>query len=194
VNAQVALVPLIALLVDREPIGRAFLLTLPPMVVGIVLTGGVLESGAAGDDPVLGTVHAILAALCYSGFLFLLRRGGAAGRPVGSYALVVATAAVCALAGLGTGATDLGPGWEVVGWLALVAVGGQVAGWLLVALAAPRLRADVGAALLMLTPVGALVLGALFLSERPTALQLVGCALMIGSAYAVARTNPSRHG
>jgi drug/metabolite transporter (DMT)-like permease len=187
VNAQVVFLPLLALVVDREPISRTFLLALPFMVLGIVLTGGVLESGASGDEPVLGTVHAILAALCYSGFLFLLRRGGASGRPIGSYTVVVATSAGCALAAAPFGATEVTPGWEVVGWLALVAVGGQVMGWLLVAIATPHLPADVGAALLMLTPVGALVLGALVLSEHPSALQLVGCALMLGSAYAVSR-------
>src|SRR5205085_4838421 len=61
VNAQVLLVPLLALAVDREPISRRFVAALPVMVVGIVLTGGVLESGSGGQDPVGGTVHALLA-------------------------------------------------------------------------------------------------------------------------------------
>jgi hypothetical protein len=32
------------------------------------------ESGLSGTDLRAGTIHAILAAMCYSGFLFLLRR------------------------------------------------------------------------------------------------------------------------
>jgi drug/metabolite transporter (DMT)-like permease len=46
-----------------------------------------------------------------------------------------------------------------------------------------RLPAEVGAALLLLTPVGALVLGALVLGERPGVVQLVGCALILVAAY-----------
>jgi drug/metabolite transporter (DMT)-like permease len=48
-------------------------------------------------------------------------------------------------------------------------------GGLLVAAASPGLASHVGAVLLMLTPVGAVVLGAVVLGERPTPLQLVVC-------------------
>ena len=184
VNAQVFIVPLLALLIDRERLRRAFLLMLPVMVVGILLTGGVFEAGSSGSNPTLGTIHAILAALCYSGFLFLLRRGGATGHVVESYGVVVAAAAAVSL---GAGAlwqgVTLAPGWAAVGWLALTAACGQVLGWLLVALATSHLPADVGAALLMLTPVGSLVLAALVLGQQPTWLQLIGCALVLASAY-----------
>lgn len=184
VNAQVFIVPLLALLIDREKLRRAFLLMLPVMVVGILLTGGVFESGLSGSNPTSGTIHAILAALCYSGFLFLLRRGGATGQRVQSYGVVVASAAVVSLvAGALWQGVTLAPGWTAVGWLALTAACGQVLGWLLVALATSHLRADVGAALLMLTPVGSLVLAALALGQQPTWLQLVGCALVLASAY-----------
>lgn len=187
VNAQVAIVPLLALLIDREPISRRFLAVLPVMVVGIVLTGGVLEPHAAGTDPVAGTWHATVAAVCYSGFLFLLRRGGGEGHAISNYLVVVLTAALAALVvGPLWGQLDLTPTAEQVGWLVLIAVAGQVTGWLLVGLASPHLRAEVGAALLLLTPVGALLLGAVFLSENPSVVQLGGCALVLGSAYAAA--------
>lgn len=184
VNAQVVLVPLLTLVFDREPISRRFLGVLPVMIVGILLTGGVLGASPAGDDPVGGTLHAVLAALCYSGFLYLLRRGGMRGSPVRGYAVVVATAAVVALAaGPLWGRLDLRPTIDQVGWLVLIAATGQVAGWLLVALAGPRLRPEVGAALLLLTPVGALVLGALVLGEQPSAGQMAGSVLVLAGAY-----------
>jgi drug/metabolite transporter (DMT)-like permease len=185
VNAQVVMVPLLALGIDREPVGRRFLAALPFMVVGILLTGGVLESGASGTDPVRGTVHAVLAAACYSGFLFLLRRSGRGGSVLQSYRdVVVAAAGAAVVVGVGWRGVTATPGWAAVGWLAATAVCGQVLGWLLVALASPRLSSTVGAALLMLTPVGALVLSAIALGERPTGLQLLGCVLVLGSAYA----------
>lgn len=71
---------------------------LPIMVTGVLLTGGVFQSGGSGSNPGAGTVHAILPALCYSGFLFLLRRGGSHGHVVQSYRVVVATTAVVSLA------------------------------------------------------------------------------------------------
>jgi drug/metabolite transporter (DMT)-like permease len=188
VNAQVAIVPLLALVLDREPVSRRFLATLPVMIIGIVLTGGVLEQGAGGTDPVAGTVHALLAAGCYSGFLFLLRRGGSAGHTVQSYQYVVVSAAVVSLGvGFFWPGMTLAPSWPQFGWLVLVSFGGQVAGWLLVALAAPRLPSEVGAAMLMLTPIGALVLGALVLGERPSALQITGSVTILASAYFVSR-------
>lgn len=187
VNVQVVFVPLLALLVDGERIGRRYPPAMAVALLGVVLTSGLVEGGAPGRDPVRGTVHAVLAALCYSGFLFLLRRGGRAGGAVRTYAIAVAAAA---LTSLGAGALWHGvrllPGWATVGWLLLVAVCGQVVGWLLVAVSAPRLPSQVGAVLLLLTPVGAVVLGALVLGERPTSLQLLGSALILAGAYAVA--------
>jgi drug/metabolite transporter (DMT)-like permease len=188
VNAQVVIVPLLALAVDREPISRRFLAILPVMIIGIVLTGGVLEEGAGGSRPLAGTVHALLAAACYSGFLFLLRRGGSEGRIVQTYQYVVVSAALVSLgAGFLWNGMTLAPGWARFGWLVLVAFGGQVAGWLLVALATPRLPSEVGAALLMLTPIGALALGALVLGERPSPLQITGSAAILGGAYFTSR-------
>jgi drug/metabolite transporter (DMT)-like permease len=188
VNAQVAIFPMLALVIDKESVGRRYLLALPFMAVGIVLTGGVLESGLAGSDPLLGTVHAVLAAVCYSGFLYLLRRGGqGSGQLVQSFRDVIVSAALVSIAvapfwhGL-----DLTPGWTAIGWLTAVAACGPIVGWLLIAVASPRLQSQTSAALLLLTPASALVLGAVVLGERPSALQLVGCAVMLASVYTAA--------
>lgn len=193
VNLQVVLVPALAWLVHREPVTRRYLLAIPVVLLGVVFTAGVLDGGGAGTEPVRGAVHAVLAALCYSGFLFLLRRGGHNGQIVQSYAVVTASAAVVsAAAGLAWHGLDLSPGWTAVGWLALAAACGQVVGWLLVAVHSPRLPSHVGATLLLLTPAGALGLGALVLDERPTPLQLLGCALVLGSVVAVTSERASR--
>jgi drug/metabolite transporter (DMT)-like permease len=83
----------------------------------------------------------------------------------------------------------------VIGWLIGVAVAGTVVGWLLVATYSPRLPSHVGAALLMLTPVGALALGSIVLGERPTVLQLIGCLLiLIGTYFSANRLTGRRTG
>jgi drug/metabolite transporter (DMT)-like permease len=58
-------------------------------------------------------------------------------------------------------------------------------GWLLVALGSPSLRVEVSSALLLLTPIGALVLAAAVLAQMPSALQVFGCTLILGSAYLI---------
>jgi drug/metabolite transporter (DMT)-like permease len=187
------IVPVLAKLLDREAFGSRYLVALPGLLVGVVLTGGLVGGAGTAREPLAGTLHAIAAALCYSGFLYLLRRGGRPGRVVQQYWWVVASAAVVGLAvGAVWQGVTLAPGWRAIGWLALTAVGGQVLGWLLVALASPRLPSTVGAALLLLTPVGALILSALVTGERPTVVQLVGVALILVCAYlASTRTTPA---
>lgn len=184
VNTQVAVVPLLSWAVDRERVSRRFLLALPALLIGVVLAAGILEHGVAGSSATRGTMHAIGAALCYSGFLFLLRRGGQAGQPMQIYSVVLATAALVAVAvGPWWHGLDAWPGWHAAGWLALVAITGQLLGWLLVAFCSTRLPSTVSSALLLLTPVGAVGLGSVVLGERPSLLQLAGCALVVFAGY-----------
>jgi drug/metabolite transporter (DMT)-like permease len=184
VNTQVAIVPLLAWLIDHERTGPRFLWSLPAMLTGVVLAGGLFEHGVRGTNPAWGTVHAMAAALCYSGFLFLLRRGGQTGRPLQTYSVVLASSTVIGAAvGCATSSLELTPGWAAAGWLVLATITGQLIGWLLVAFCGPRLPSDVGSTLLLLTPIGAVALGAAVLAERPSPLQLTGCALVLVAGY-----------
>lgn len=108
---------------------------------------------------------------------------------VRSYRVVLLSAAV--VGALWPGVTFT-PGWAALGWLALTAVCGQIGGWLLIALATAHLSSTVSAAMLMLTPVGALALAAVVLGEQPTMLQLSGCALILVSAYAASASGSGR--
>jgi drug/metabolite transporter (DMT)-like permease len=179
VNAQVVLVPLLALAVDREPLNRRFGAAVVPMLVGVALASGVGVQ-AFGADPLLGTVHATLAALFYAGYLFLLRRGGRTGHLAGPlFDVTLSAGAVSLVVGAAWHGVDLAPGWRTLGWLLALALSGQVAGWLLVAIALPRLATRVGSALLLVQPVGAVLLGAVLLSQHPALVQLAGCVLVL---------------
>jgi drug/metabolite transporter (DMT)-like permease len=94
-----------------------------------------------------------------------------------------------ALGGLAVGDLDWTPGLEAQGWLVLLALSSQVVGWLLISVSLPRLPAILTSIVLMLQPVSTVFLGAVLLSEAPSAVQLVGVAIVI-AGVAVATVRP----
>jgi drug/metabolite transporter (DMT)-like permease len=109
-----------------------------------------------------------------------------------TYAIVLFVAAVLSLACAPlVHGFDPTPGWTVFGWLALVTISGQLVGWLLVARYSAQLPSDASSALLLLTPVGAVVLGTVVLHERPSILQYAGCVIILGAGY-LAAAQPTR--
>src|SRR5690349_18651036 len=179
VNVQVVLVPLAGLLWFGERPSRLFWLSIPVMLAGTALAGGLADGGAAGSDPWYGTVMALLAGVAYAGYLILLRRAGTegGGRTTMLATATAASASVGALSGLVAGNLDVTPSASALLWLLLLAVTGQVLGWLLVGKAFSALPASGGSAVLMLQPAAAILFGAALLGQWPTPLQLTGCAL-----------------
>ena len=189
-NAQVVIVGLVAWSVLGERPTRRALLAVPVVLVGVVLIAGV-AGGGYGRSPALGALLGIGAAVAYSGFLLLLRRGNVdVRRPAGP--LLDATL-VAGLALLGVGALlgdlDLVPRWPSHGWLLLLALNSQVVAWLLISVSLPRLPALATSVLLLLQPVGSVLLGVALLGERPSAMQYAGVALvLVGVGLAAGRT------
>jgi drug/metabolite transporter (DMT)-like permease len=192
-NVQVILVPLVAWALLREAPGRRVLAALGPVLVGVLLISGVLVHGAYGAAPVPGAALGAGAGLAYVGALLLLRHGGAdLSRPVAPLAEMTASATVvAALIGIVLGDAHFVPVWPGAAWLALLAVGSQVIGWLAIARSLPRLPAATTSLLLMIQPIGSLLLGALLLGERPSPSQLLGVALLLGALlYATRPAGP----
>jgi drug/metabolite transporter (DMT)-like permease len=182
-NIQVVLVPLVAWAVLAERPGRRLLAALPIALLGVVLISGVLQHGAYGRAPGRGALFGIGAGVAYVGFLLLLRRGGTDLRRVaGPLFEATATATVLSIvAGVVIGDAELLPGWPGVGWLIVLALSSQVIGWLLISMSLPRLPAAITSLTLAVQPVGSVALAALILSEAPSALQLVGVAVVLGA-------------
>ena len=180
-NVQVVLVPLTAWLWLSERPARRVLAALPIALTGVVLISGVLERGAYGHEPTRGAIFGITAGVAYVGFLLLLRRGGAdTRRPAGPLFDATATATVlCVIAGELIGDAHLVPTWPGAGWLIVLALTSQVMGWLLITISLPRLPAALTSLLLTIQPVGSVGLAALILGEAPSALQLVGVAVVL---------------
>ncbi len=185
-NTQVLVVGFAAWALFGERPSRSVLLAVPVILLGVVLISGVIGAGAFGADPTLGVVLGLLTALCYSGYLLVIRRGSRdLRRPAGPVAIATAsTAAVATVVGLAMGDLDLTPPPESLVWLAMLGVTSQSAGYLLISLSLPRLPAIVTSIILLSQPVTTVVLAMILLGERPSIWQLLGVALVIGGIAA----------
>jgi drug/metabolite transporter (DMT)-like permease len=194
-NMQVVLVAFLAWVFLREPVGWRLVAAIGVVVAGVVLISGVLEEGAFGSNPALGVLFGALTSLAYAGFILVLRQGNRdIRRPAGPLfdATAVATVASAA-AGLILGELDLAPGWEETGWLVLLALTAQVAGWLLISVSLPRLPAALTSVILMIQPVASVALSMAILGEAPSGLQLAGVGLVLtGVLIATAGRRPAR--
>jgi drug/metabolite transporter (DMT)-like permease len=183
-NLQVLIVGIVAWALLGERPSRATIVALPVVLGGVVLISGV-GGGAYGRDPVLGVVLGVATALCYSGYLLVIRRGGRdIRRPAGPVAIATASTAVTAtLVGLAVGDLDPTPPLDSLAWLALLGVTSQSAGYLLISLSLPRLPALVTSIILLSQPVVTVVLSMILLGESPSRIQLAGVALVIGGIF-----------
>ncbi|MFC4604166.1 DMT family transporter [Rhodococcus kronopolitis] len=188
VNVQVVVVPLLSFLIIGTRIPARFVLCVPVLFAGIALAGGFAGGVEAGADLYWGTFLALLSGLAYAGYIFIVG-GSGSSRNVAVQVLLSTAAAgfVGSAVGLSWGPIDLTPGWPAFGWLVALALSAQVFGWILLGGSLPRLAPEVGATLLLLQPVLAMVAAVLVVGERPAPLQLLGCVLVVGAAWFVSR-------
>lgn len=186
-NIQVVLVGVIAWAVLGERPEARMLASIPVVFVGVVLISGVVGAGAYGDDPLLGVVYGVSTAITYALFLLILRQAGSdLRRPAGPlFDATLSSALFSAIGGIAIGDIDWVPNLEAQAWLVLLALTSQVLGWLLISVSLPRLPAVLTSIVLMLQPVSTVFLGAVLLSEAPSAVQLSGVAIVLaGVGYA----------
>lgn len=175
-NTQVVLVALIAWVVLGERPDKRLIAAIPVVMIGVVLISGVVGQGAYGRDPVMGVILGIATGVAYAGYLLILRRGNSdIRRPAGPlFAATLSGAVFALLIGTSLGELQLLPTWPAHGWLLILALGVQVAGWMVISISLPRLDAAMTSVLLTIQPVGAVLLGIVILAEAPSAFQLVG--------------------
>jgi drug/metabolite transporter (DMT)-like permease len=185
-NVQVVLVGVLAWAALGERPENRSLAAIPVVFGGVILISGVVGSGAYGDDPLLGVVFGVLTAITYALFILILRQGNTDDRrPAGPlFDATLSGAVFSALGGIAVGDIDWVPGLESQAWLVLLALSSQVLGWLLISVSLPRLPALLTSIVLMLQPVSTVFLGALILSEAPSAIQLLGVAIVIAGVAA----------
>jgi drug/metabolite transporter (DMT)-like permease len=186
-NLQVLVVTIAAWALFHERPGRRFLLALPVVLAGVVLVSGLVGARQPGMHPVAGIEYGIGMSVTYALFLLILRQSTSGTQHVaGPLAEATAGAAVGALLlGLAFGGFSVHVPLPSLGWLLLLAMISQTAGWLLITSSLPRLPATISSLLLLLQPAASIVLAAIVLSERPTPVQLGGAVLVCGGVLAV---------
>jgi drug/metabolite transporter (DMT)-like permease len=185
-NLQVIIVGVAAWLFLGERPSRATLAALPIVLVGVVLISGVVGSDAYGSNPQLGVVLGIATALCYSGYLLIIRRSGRdERRPAGPVAIATLSVIVCSFfLGELVGDLDLTPGPASLFWLAMLGITAQSAGYLMISISLPRLPAIITSILLLTQPVMSMVLATVLLHEEPSPTQLLGVVFVVGGIAA----------
>lgn len=180
-NTQVIFVGLGAWAFQGERPGRPTLAAVPVAFAGMVMVSGLNRDDAYGDDPVLGTLFGLLAGIAYAGFLLLFRRSSRdEATPYGAFLLATAgTVAVTGTVGGVTGGLELAWAWPAHGWLVALALGSQVAGWLLICYALPRLPAVETSVLLLLQPMATVLWALLLFGEALSAVQWSGVLLVL---------------
>lgn len=188
-------VPLLSFVVLGTRIPARFVVAVPVLFAGIALTAGFTGTASTGPNLMWGTALALLSGVAYAVYIFVV--GGHGSASTAATQVLVSTAAagiVGSALGSVWGGVDPTPGWASFGWLATLAVSAQFLGWVLLGRSLPQLAPDVGATLLLLQPVLAVTAAMALLGERPTTLQLVGCATVVATAWFVASRPPRRTG
>jgi drug/metabolite transporter (DMT)-like permease len=178
-NVQVVIFPLAAwALVSERPSAR-LAAAAPIALAGVVFISGEVGGGAYGRNPGLGALYGLASGLAYTASLLCMKLAGEAeARHTRARLFEMTLSSAVAAGAIGIALRQLGqvPGPSAQVWLVLLALGSQVAGWLLITWALPRIAAGVTAVVLTLQPAGSVILAMIILSEKPSALQLLGVA------------------
>lgn len=186
-NVQVVFVALIAWWAYRERPPRLTLILLPPILLGVALLAG-LGDAASGERPWLGAGFGLAAAVTYAAFILLLRHSNRATLAPSVGPVLDATLGVVAgssLLALFDSGFDMTPSWPTIGWLAALGVVAQVAGWLLITHALPRLPAAQVSAMILLQPALTLVWARFVFDEALTGVQWLGVAIVMAGIGAI---------
>ena len=193
-NSQVIIVTLASWKLFGEKPNQAILVSLPIVIIGLALISGIADTDPYGEDPVKGVVFGTMAAFFYSSFLILFRYSNRELAPSSSVQLDATAGAALGLLVLGLlplssmaiEPMELQPTWPGHGWLIILAILCQVAGWLAITHALPRLPAAHTSFAILLQPVLTLVWGYVILhQEGHSQNQVIGIFLVLAAIIAV---------
>ncbi|WP_172836056.1 DMT family transporter [Microlunatus soli] len=184
IGIQVVVFPMLSRIFLGEQIQRRFLIALPVMIIGLGLTGGILDVDPNAPHPVRGAALGIAAGICYAGYLFAIRPASRPDRrmvvtPI-AFGTASAAAVIGVVGGIGHG-IDLHLDAHAWFWLIMVAICGQALSFVMIGYGSVRLAAGRAAAAMLLQPMAAIVLGTIVLDEHPAPSQYVGMAVTVAA-------------
>lgn len=185
-NLQVFVLAAFGILFLRERLSLRLVAGIAAAVVGLYLIFG-LHWDALGPGYRLGVVFGVLTAVCYASYLLTLRSARAQARELDNMVTVatlsLVSGALLALSVVAEGETfrvpDVRNGVILVGY-ALVP---QVAGWVLISSALPRVPASRAGLVLLLQPSLAFVWDLVLFRRPTTAVEIVGALITLGAIY-----------
>ncbi|HJM18219.1 MAG TPA: DMT family transporter [Candidatus Thalassarchaeaceae archaeon] len=192
-NSQVIIVTLVSWKLFGERPNKSILFALPMVMLGLVLISGIWDNEPYGQDPVKGVIGGVIAAFFYSSFLIVYRYSNRLKAPSPNLQLDATLGATIGLLILGTIPLDhleIEPidfqfFWPGHVWLLLLALSCQVAGWIAITYALPRLPGAHTSFAVLLQPVLTIIWGLLILDENPSIQQSAGMFLILGAIVSV---------
>lgn len=185
-NFQVFVLAAFGLLLLREKVRLRFLLAIPIAIVGLCLIVGVHWQHLSPEYR-MGILLGLVTAVCYSGFLLILRKLQAEGEQVSFFFnLMLISGASAFFLGFHLALTDASfaiP--DRTSWLALLGLGllSQTVGWTLIANALPRMRASLTGLVLLVQPSLSFVWDVLLFQRPTTLINWLGVLITLAAIY-----------
>jgi drug/metabolite transporter (DMT)-like permease len=151
----------------------------------------VLEDISSGSETLLGDLYAVLGAVFASGYFLAGRSLRAAGESWLSYVTLAYSIAAIVLVAIALGSGESFGGYEAETYLVFVALAlvPQLIGHTALNRSLGYLPAVSVTIAVLGEPVGATILGAIFLDEIPSAVEVAGGLLVLGGVYVGLRTS-----
>ncbi|WP_423058462.1 DMT family transporter [Brevibacterium linens] len=181
ISVQVIVFPALVWIFGGNRPGWLFIGCVPIMIIGMLLTGGVFGADETAANPTRGAIFGVLSGVLYGVYIFGIHQSR---KVAGDFVVApvqvgtIAAGVMTAVAGLTLGGLDFDLGWAGWGWMIALAVCGQALSWVLLSISSPLVPVPTTAALMLLQPLSAVVLGSLIAGERLQAGQWVGAVLV----------------
>jgi drug/metabolite transporter (DMT)-like permease len=185
-NFQVFVLTVVGVLFLGEKLNARFLLAVPIAIVGLLLIVGV-HWHTLTDEYRAGVFLGLLTAVCYSGFLLILRKLQGTSSQVSFFFNLMLISATCALF-LGAHMVLAGDSFAIPDRVSLVALLGlgllsQTLGWGLIANALPQMKTSLTGLVLLFQPALAFVWDVLLFQRPTTLVNWVGVSITLTAIY-----------
>ncbi|WP_169253509.1 DMT family transporter [Brevibacterium sp. 'Marine'] len=181
ISVQVIVFPALVWAFGGDRPGWLFIGCVPVMIIGMLLTGGVFGADETAANPTRGAIFGVLSGVLYGVYIFGIHHSR---KVAGDFVVApvqvgtIAAGVMTAVAGLTLGGLDFDLGWAGWGWMIALAVCGQALSWVLLSISSPLVPVPMTAALMLLQPLSAVVLGSLIAGERLQSGQWIGAVLV----------------